>query len=151
MSKVKAVPAKYKTTDGQEFELSADATRHQAVVDALEQYNTAMRALARATVQAMKTADGFPFEFGSSKDYYIVVETYADWPRVHKLQFWGWYCQKFSMNDRGELQIAQGQTDKERWWSVGELYASEAAARKECRRRREERLELFRKEMEDES
>lgn len=139
---VKEVPQRFKTTDGVEFATKAEAERHQAVVDANQQFEKAQRQLALATIESYKTADGQPFEFSLFVDYYLVVEGIG-WPSLHTVSFMRSYSLRFKPEEDGVLSFYEEHGRASRYGRVSELYRCPMAAKRALAEAKQRRLETY--------
>lgn len=62
----------YVATDGREFDTAEEVERYEAMKDANDQLEGAVKDYNLAIAKVLKTADGYPFALG--RDYYIVWE-----------------------------------------------------------------------------
>jgi hypothetical protein len=127
------VAARFKTTDGQEWERKEDAERHQAFVDAEEELAKARRRYQRALAGSQKTADGVAFEPGLMKDYYAIHFTLSG-PRLERISFGGWNFRCEHRSDANGVYVVVMDTDiqgRARDFPIRTLYAHERNAKLE--------------------
>ena len=121
----------YESSDGKEFVAKAAADKHDAILKAKDEYETARRKLAIALLANEKTADGAPVDICSVTLYCVVNKFYA--PALQECHFcWGVWDWGLNDNDRVELYFKVGCGDKERQVIVNldDLYADVDEARR---------------------
>jgi hypothetical protein len=126
---VREIPQTFRTSDGREFTDKGEAERHEALVEAKREYDTARAVLGRRLAETQKTADGRPFEFGVFGDYYFVTEGWSGMPELLTVSFFG---NNFSIDEHRIaevviLQRAQGR-DRDSEYRIADLYRGKAAA-----------------------
>jgi len=135
-SRVRAIPQRYQTSDGELHASEAEAARRQALLDAIQQFETAQKRIAHLVAESTQTADGRPFKFGILRNYWRVSNVMGRIPSVEQVEF-GYDTEVDFYSDPPELVVMEsvrGQfaTFQRRTYLITELYAdrenAEAAA-----------------------
>jgi hypothetical protein len=148
MTKLRQIAIKWKCSDGSEHPSEDIAKRHQEVIDCLVAFDRCKLELAHATVKTYKTKDGKFFDFGSSKGYFFIVNDWSGLPAKRKVEFWGWYNQKFYLQQDGRLDLIETVgVNQDKSFAVSELYADEEAANAEVMRLKKELMYKLQKEI----
>ena len=107
---VKQTKPTFQCSDGKEFPTQAEADRHEDLMVAKDEYETARRKFGIALAKTQKTADGKPFEFGIMRNYWY-IRCWNSLPRLFVVDFYLW---DFQFDERSAVQphvaIAQGST-----------------------------------------
>lgn len=126
-------PATWKTSDGAEFDNEADATRHEAVVEAIRNYEDAAKQLGIVLAERTKTADGYPFDF-SHWQYWAVFPYHGCGPIMRRVNVSRWDHISIGDNYDNDVQIAEQIGDRPReqymYHYIKDLYVTEKAAKK---------------------
>jgi hypothetical protein len=120
----------YKSADGKKFKTAEEADRHDAILTAKDEYETARRKLAIVLLANEQTADGQPVDICNMTLYCVVNKFYA--PVLQECHFrWGAWDWGLDHNDRVELHFRLDGGDKERQVTVSldDLYADVDKAR----------------------
>ena len=121
----------YESADGKEFGIKAAADKHEAILKAKDEYDTARRKLAVALLANEKTADGVSIDICNMKLYCVVNKFYA--PVLQECHFyWGAWDWGLDDSDRVKLYFEINYGDKERRVAVSldDLYADVDEARR---------------------
>jgi hypothetical protein len=120
----------YKAVDGKKFKTAAESDRHDAILTAKDEYDTARRKLAIALLANERTADGEPVDICSMTLYCVVNKFYA--PVLQECRFywnaWDWGLDR---SDRPELyfKIVHGDHERQATVTLDDLYADVDKAR----------------------
>ena len=79
----------YETSDGREFESELQAAKHEKLILARREYESARREFATHLASSFKTADGHDFEFGLWTNYYHIFKPAKSIPGLVRVEFWG--------------------------------------------------------------
>ncbi len=115
----------YESADGKEYVNKAAAERHDAILTAKDEYETARRKLVIALLANEKTADGEPVDICDMTLYCVVNKFYS--PNVQECKFyWNAWDWGIGEDDRVQLSFRLGHVNEERWVTVklGDLYAN---------------------------
>lgn len=137
---VRKIDIKWKCVDGSEWPTEDDAKRHQALLEAVNQFAKAKQMLAVRTAESIKTADGKPFRCG--ENYFVIVGNHPDyWPKLRMVMTDQWYSTEFEVTASGRLKVKEyGGTV---FHDVTELYSDRSAALVELKHRRDDRMKEF--------
>lgn len=125
---IKPVPAKFKTSDGREFEDEVEAQRHDALINARAEYRTALHKLNRCIAETTRTADGYLFEFGLWTTYHYVTPGYNSMPQLNEVPYLGWNWELNERDDTVEI-VTERDTDNRRvTYQVNDLYRDKKKA-----------------------
>ncbi len=120
---METVPQKYKTTDDKEFENEKEAVKHEELITAQSEFEDALKRYSHALFESQETADGHPFKFTSSHDYYTLVVTGFQMPRLQCIRFYFYNC---TLDDNDAAYVTQ-RTDHDgncvyQTYRISELY-----------------------------
>lgn len=130
---VKKTKPVYETSDGREFDNESVAKRHDEFIKVKITYEEARKEWTRVLAESQTTADGHPFEFSMSRDYWFVTRWSGRMPSLQKVSFFSWNCD-VDDNEEGSLRQLEynGGYDggSEKWVSyrISELYLRKANA-----------------------
>jgi hypothetical protein len=119
-------PEEYRCTDGQTYSKKEDAERHEELIAAQREFESARRKFGQLLARTQKTADGETFDF-RSLGYFFVSEPYLSLPRIHRVSFDFWH---FEFDHEDKFQIRQKDEDGvTRSYSIDKLYRDEENAK----------------------
>lgn len=122
---VRQKPAKFVTSDGEEFDTQSAAERHEELLTAERECEHAKARYSRALWRTQRTADDHDFEPYSSHDYWFLVEFFG-MPEIRQVSFWLHEC-KFNGNGAEIVYQPNGYT-KPATFKIEELYWSKSEA-----------------------
>jgi hypothetical protein len=134
---MKTIKAKttYRTDDGREFTDQKQAERHDRLVKAKREYESAKRTLGKLMAESCLTADGQPFKIGLWPDYYWITPGYFSMPSLLKVSFWGTNWDWEESSDEAttvvllsDLSDSGQQLGHIRRFPINELYANKDRA-----------------------
>jgi len=120
----------YKSADGKEFPTEAEADRHDAILKAKDEYETARRKLGMLLLANEQTADGMQIEIGEKTLYCVIGQHYA--PVAQECHFyWNSWDWQLDHKDRVELRfrLTQGKDERLVTVKLSDLYAKRDNAR----------------------
>ena len=125
---IKTIVQKYETSDGRKFTDEAEAARHQALITAKDEYESARHKWVRALTATYKTADGQNFSLTKHGDYWRIANYFHDnaLPTLERVSFWVWHC---DINEADHAVIIERKGEHTRHYRISELYASERNAK----------------------
>lgn len=121
----------YKSADDRTFKTADEADRHDAILTAKDEYDTARRKLVIALLANERTADEQPIDIANRTLYCVVNRFYSPMIQECKL-YWNAWDWGIDDNDRVQLHFRMTDRDKERWVTVkiDDLYVDQDKARK---------------------
>lgn len=153
---IKQVPARYQTTDGQEWDNEQDAQRREDLLAAWDVYKEARRTLEDRLGRSQKTADGVPFRLSVFRTYYEVTPGLRGMPMLRKIFFFGISVEWESegrYGPEGAVSIRQregeGRDCVERTYRIDRLYYHRHNAEEALLAAQEERLAELASEVEE--
>jgi hypothetical protein len=148
-----AIPAKFAASDGTAFDTSAEAERHDRLVNAVRGLASAKKEFVRALVETQKTADGKIFSLRPSARYFYITSGFHGMPTLVSVPWFGGdfeLCDYFDNHRTNSvsvriktinLSLSSRETSNEtQTYRISDLYASEEAARVELLKQQEEWL-----------
>lgn len=137
---IKQIQQSFRTSDSEEFKTQDDAEKHEAVLTAKENFETAAREYGEAMLDEAVTADGERFELSSMCDYYHINTNYFGMPNIRQVSFYLWNCH-YDLRDG--LTISQQLENKYHSFAVKELYRHEKNAKRALIKAQRERIQEF--------
>lgn len=122
---VSEVPAKFKTSDGREFDDKEEAERHDKFVAAVNDYREAQRCFLHHMARTQRTADGLLFESTPFQRYWRVTDGIWGMPELSEVSFYGW---DFTVSEHDELIIRRAEAGKWEEFRISELYSNKRRA-----------------------
>jgi hypothetical protein len=124
-------PETYSTSDGKEFTDANEAARHEAAVQAVQEFGEARKRLGRLLAGSQRTADGQAFEMGIWRDYYHLAPGYFDMPALVPVNFS--YQTEFGLDESGAVTLIKTEHDRsgarrDTSYRVSDLYFRREAA-----------------------
>jgi hypothetical protein len=119
---------KFKTTDGREFVNEKEAKKHDELIVAREQYETALRKMNRLIAETTRTADGHLFELGLWASYYYVTPGFFSMPQLAEVSYLGWNWDLNEHNDSVEIITREGNDNRQREYKIKDLYREKSKA-----------------------
>lgn len=120
----------FRAGDGKKCKTEAEADRHDEILRAKDEYQTARRHLGLVLLKNERTADGRQICVGNRTLYCVVNSHHA--PQIQECKFF-WNAWDWGIDDNDCLQLSfrLGCGDRERWVVVGldDLYADADNAR----------------------
>lgn len=141
----KLTPAKWKATDGREFDSEDAAAKHETFIECQRNYEDARRTFARVVWETQKTADGQPFDV-SMRSYWYVWEPFNAMPELRTVAFYVWHL-GFDDDDHGRVLSPREENGRQAEgyvsYRISELYHYETNARKALLEAAKKQLERF--------
>ena len=119
---------KFKSSDGKQFDNEAEATKHDALILAREEYKTALRKLNSLIAETTRTADGRLFEFGIWGTYYYVTPGFFSMPALAEVPYLGWNWDLNEYNDSVEIVLREGNDNRLNHFKINDLYRDKRKA-----------------------
>ena len=125
----------FETEDGQTFDTELKATQHEEVQRITAEYESARKHYDRMLLATQRTADGQPFDITNSRTFYYVQGIHSPWVVEVDLSWWTDLSvdEKDCASIRTVTQNVHSPYDTEvKYYKIGDLYASRAAAVVAC-------------------
>lgn len=119
---------KFKSSDGKAFDNEAEASKHDALILARDEYKTALHKLNNIVAETTRTADGQLFEFGLWETYYYVTPGFFSMPALAEVPYLGWNWDLNEYDDAVEIVVRQGNDNKQREFKINDLYRDKRKA-----------------------
>jgi len=114
-------PIMFKTTDGLVFVDELEARKHEALIEAKDEYETARKRYAGFLFESQKTADNQAFQFGIFHTYWYIAEIFY-FPSLISVQF---HIRNCELDDNDHVVILRHETDNARGfvrYRISDLY-----------------------------
>jgi hypothetical protein len=127
---IKTKPAAFVASDGKEFESRKEAVAHDALVEAVRNFEEAKKQLGRAAAQSCKTADGLLFDFTKPGDYWALFRFGALGPKLARVSFWYSTEVVLSGPDNDAIALSIEENGREINYLLSDLYAEQSNGRR---------------------
>ena len=137
---------KFEASDGREFDTTEEAEKHERITDATREFERARTVLGQLLAETQRTADGERFTFRWA-EYWFVRNGFGGFPDIFPVRFERY---NFDFDDADQFVIIIYDPDgKARRFPVNALYCRKANADKALVVAQEERIELFRQQLDE--